>query len=51
MFDTNFFGTLAVTQAMMPLLQKSSSARIVNVSSGLGSLALNSDPTSPYVAV
>jgi len=37
----NFFGTLAVTQAMLPLLRQSISARIVNVSSELGSLALN----------
>jgi NAD(P)-dependent dehydrogenase (short-subunit alcohol dehydrogenase family) len=44
-FDTNFFGTLAVTQALLPLLRKSPSARIVNVSSGLGSLTQNSDPT------
>ncbi|HME24094.1 MAG TPA: SDR family oxidoreductase [Acetobacteraceae bacterium] len=43
-FDTNMFGALAVTQAMLPLLRKSASARIVNVSSGLGSLAHNSDP-------
>src|SRR5258708_5304122 len=43
-FDTNFFGTLAVTQALLPLLRKSLSARIVNVSSGLGSLTHNSDP-------
>ena len=43
-FDTNFFGTLAVTQAMLPLLRKSPSGRIVNVSSGLGSLAHNGDP-------
>lgn len=43
-FETNFFGTLAVTQAMLPLLRKSASARIVNVASGLGSLAYNSDP-------
>ncbi|MCF8468484.1 MAG: SDR family oxidoreductase [Sneathiella sp.] len=43
-FDTNFFGSLAVAQAMLPLLRKSVSARIVNVSSGLGSLTLNSDP-------
>ncbi len=41
---TNFLGTLAVTQAMLPLLRKAPSARIVNVSSGLGSLAQNSDP-------
>jgi NAD(P)-dependent dehydrogenase (short-subunit alcohol dehydrogenase family) len=33
-----------VTQAMLPLLLKSSSARIVNVSSGLGSLEYNGDP-------
>jgi NAD(P)-dependent dehydrogenase (short-subunit alcohol dehydrogenase family) len=44
-FDTNFFGTLAVTQAMLPLLRNSSSGRIVNVSSGLGSLVLNGDPS------
>ena len=43
-FDTNFFGTLAVTQAMLPLLRKSPSARIVNVSSELGSLMHNGDP-------
>ncbi len=42
--ETNFFGTLAVTQAMLPLLRKSASGRIVNVSSGLGSLTWNSDP-------
>lgn len=48
-FDTNFFGTLAVTQAMLPLLRKSSSGRIVNVSSGLGSLAHNGDPSWEFV--
>jgi NAD(P)-dependent dehydrogenase (short-subunit alcohol dehydrogenase family) len=50
-FDTNFFGTLAVTQGMLPLLRKSTSARIVNVSSELGSLTNNSDPEwafAPY---
>jgi NAD(P)-dependent dehydrogenase (short-subunit alcohol dehydrogenase family) len=46
--DTNFIGTLAVTQAMLPLLRLSSAARIVNLSSALGSLALNGDPASPY---
>ncbi len=46
--DTNFVGTLAVTQAMLPLLRKSTAARIVNLSSSLGSLTLNGDPTSPY---
>jgi NAD(P)-dependent dehydrogenase (short-subunit alcohol dehydrogenase family) len=46
-FDTNFFGALRVAQTMLPLLHKSASGRIVNVSSGLGSLSLNSNPSSP----
>jgi NAD(P)-dependent dehydrogenase (short-subunit alcohol dehydrogenase family) len=48
--DTNFIGTLAVTQAMLPLLRKAPLARIVNLSSSLGSLTLNGDPASPYYA-
>ncbi|MGE0970442.1 SDR family oxidoreductase [Klebsiella sp. WOUb02] len=48
--ETNFIGTLAVTQAMLPLLRAAPAARIVNVSSSLGSLALNGDPTSTYYA-
>ena len=47
-FDTNFFGAIAVTKAFLPLLKKSSGGRIVNVSSGLGSLALHSAPDSYY---
>ena len=43
-WETNVFGVIAVTQAMLPLLRKSSAARIVNVSSGLGSLTWVSDP-------
>ncbi len=43
-FATNFIGTLRVTQAMLPLVKKSISGRIVNMSSGLGSLTLHSDP-------
>jgi len=43
-FDTNFFGALRVAQTMLPLLRKSPAGRIVNLSSGLGSLTLNSDP-------
>ncbi|WP_322104083.1 SDR family oxidoreductase [Paraburkholderia sp. J41] len=46
--DINFLGTLAVTQAMLPLLRKAHSARIVNLSSSLGSLTLNGDPASTY---
>jgi NAD(P)-dependent dehydrogenase (short-subunit alcohol dehydrogenase family) len=43
-WETNVFGVIAVTQAALPLLRKSSAARIVNVSSGLGSLTWISDP-------
>lgn len=45
-FETNVFGVIAVTQAMLPLLRKAPAARIVNVSSGSGSLTRNSDPKS-----
>ena len=45
-FDTNLFGLIAVTQAFLPLLKKSPAGRIVNLSSGLGSLTLHSDPHS-----
>ncbi|QJD96621.1 SDR family oxidoreductase [Mucilaginibacter robiniae] len=47
-FDTNFFGVIQVTQAFLPLLRKSETAVIVNVTSGLGSLTLHSDPSWPY---
>jgi NAD(P)-dependent dehydrogenase (short-subunit alcohol dehydrogenase family) len=43
-FDTNFFGALRVAHTMLPLLRKSPAGRIVNISSGLGSLTYNSDP-------
>jgi NAD(P)-dependent dehydrogenase (short-subunit alcohol dehydrogenase family) len=46
-FDTNFFNTIAVTQAFVPLIKKSDAGRIVFLSSGLGSLNLHSDPHSP----
>jgi NAD(P)-dependent dehydrogenase (short-subunit alcohol dehydrogenase family) len=47
-FDTNYFGTIQVTQTFMPLLKKSDAPRIVNVTSGLASLTLHSDPTWKY---
>jgi NAD(P)-dependent dehydrogenase (short-subunit alcohol dehydrogenase family) len=46
-FDINFFGMIAVTQAFLPLIRKSSAGRIVNLTSILGSLAEHSDPNSP----
>jgi NAD(P)-dependent dehydrogenase (short-subunit alcohol dehydrogenase family) len=50
-WETNVFGTLAVYQAMLPLLRESSDARIVNVSSGVGSLTTNADPAYGYRAM
>jgi NAD(P)-dependent dehydrogenase (short-subunit alcohol dehydrogenase family) len=50
-FHTNFFQTVALTQVLLPLLRKAPSARIVNVSSGLGSLTLHSDPNWPYASI
>jgi len=47
-FETNLFGVVAVTKAFLPLVRKSSAGRIVNVSSVLGSMAANVDPTSEF---
>jgi NAD(P)-dependent dehydrogenase (short-subunit alcohol dehydrogenase family) len=47
-WETNVFGVLAVYQAMLPLLRLSADAHIVNVSSGVGSLAANADPSFAY---
>jgi NAD(P)-dependent dehydrogenase (short-subunit alcohol dehydrogenase family) len=43
-YAVNVFGVVAVTHAMLPLLRRSPAARIVNLSSELGSLTLMSDP-------
>lgn len=47
-FETNVFGVIAVTQAMLPLLREAPAGRIVNVSSEVGSLTKQSDPANPY---
>lgn len=46
-FDTNLFGLIAVTNAMLPLIRKSEAGRIVNLTSILGSIAEHADPNSP----
>lgn len=46
-FDANFFGVIALTQTLLPLIKKSPAGRIVNLSSILGSLNLHSTPGSP----
>ena len=47
-YETNVFGVIAVTQAMLPLLRKAPAGRIVNVGSSAGSLALNANPEFQY---
>ena len=46
-FQTNVFGAIIVTNAMLPLLRRAPAARIVNVSSEVGSIAAMTDPDSP----
>jgi NAD(P)-dependent dehydrogenase (short-subunit alcohol dehydrogenase family) len=47
-YETNVFGVIAVTQAMLPLLDRAPAGRIINISSGLGSLTKMSDPNFEY---
>ena len=47
-FETNVFGVIAVTQAMLPLLREAPAGRIVNIGSDGGSLTLNSNPANPH---
>jgi NAD(P)-dependent dehydrogenase (short-subunit alcohol dehydrogenase family) len=44
-YDTNVFGVVRVTHAFLPLLEASDAPVVVNVSSGLGSLAATADPS------
>jgi len=44
--ETNVIGVIRVTNAMLPLLRRSASPRIVNMSSGVGSLARQTDPSA-----
>jgi NAD(P)-dependent dehydrogenase (short-subunit alcohol dehydrogenase family) len=44
--ETNVIGVLRVTNAMLPLLRRSASPRIVNMSSSVGSLARQTDPAA-----
>ncbi|WP_330182103.1 SDR family oxidoreductase [Nocardia sp. NBC_01503] len=46
-YETNVFGVVAVTNALLPLLRRAAAARIVNVSSEVGSLELMMNPEGP----
>jgi NAD(P)-dependent dehydrogenase (short-subunit alcohol dehydrogenase family) len=50
-WETNVFGVIAVTQAMLPLLRQAPAARIVNIGSTGGSLAWNSAPDNAHRAM
>lgn len=50
-WETNVFGVIAVTQAMLPLLREAPAARIVNMGSTGGSLAWNSAPDNDHRAM
>jgi NAD(P)-dependent dehydrogenase (short-subunit alcohol dehydrogenase family) len=43
-YETNVFGPVRVLQAFRPLLERSENPVVVNVSSGMGSMTLTSDP-------
>jgi NAD(P)-dependent dehydrogenase (short-subunit alcohol dehydrogenase family) len=47
-YETNVFGVVAVTNAFLPALRRSAHPRIVNVSSGTGSLTWATDPQSRH---
>ncbi|WP_305783432.1 SDR family NAD(P)-dependent oxidoreductase [Symbioplanes lichenis] len=47
-YETNVFGLIAVTQAFLPALERSAHPRVVNVSSGTGSLTWSSGPNPQF---
>ncbi|WP_030490783.1 SDR family oxidoreductase [Micromonospora chokoriensis] len=47
--ETNVIGVIRVINAMLPLLRRSASPRIVNMSSGVGSLTRQAASTDPFV--
>ncbi|GAA0573226.1 SDR family oxidoreductase [Paractinoplanes ferrugineus] len=49
-FDTNLFGVVRLTEAFLPLLRKADGARVINVSSGTGSLTWQSDPGHAFAS-
>jgi NAD(P)-dependent dehydrogenase (short-subunit alcohol dehydrogenase family) len=50
-YDVNVFGPVRVLHSFLPLLERSDAPVIVNVSSGLGSIAYSADPESRYSAL
>ena len=50
-FEVNFFSLVGLTQKLLPLIKKSKSGRIINVSSILGSNTVQSDESSPWSGI
>ncbi|HET9139208.1 SDR family oxidoreductase [Actinophytocola sp.] len=50
-YATNVIGVMTVTRAMLPLLRKGAQARVVNLSSELGSVSLQSDPDGEFSGI
>jgi NAD(P)-dependent dehydrogenase (short-subunit alcohol dehydrogenase family) len=50
-YEVNVFGVIRVTNAMLPLLRRAPAARIVNVSSEVGSISSQTDPASPLASM
>jgi NAD(P)-dependent dehydrogenase (short-subunit alcohol dehydrogenase family) len=50
-YETNVFGVVTVTNAMLPLLLRAAAGRIVNVSSEVGSIASMTDPDGPMAGM
>lgn len=50
-YEVNVFGGVRVIQAFLPLLRAAPAARIVTLSSGLGSLTDAADPRGPFYEV
>jgi NAD(P)-dependent dehydrogenase (short-subunit alcohol dehydrogenase family) len=50
-FETNVFGVISVTNAMLPLLRRSPAPRVVNVSTHAASLSITSDPNGALAAL
>ncbi len=48
LFDENLFSTINLSKALMPMLEKSNSARIINITSGLGNIQRMTDEEYPY---
>ena len=50
-FQTNVFGAVRMIEQFVPLLLRAPAGRIVNVSTTMGSLTDQADPSSPYYGV